>query len=67
MGLRRHGSRSTPTWSAAPCRSPISWHRASITGAAYTHPDFCIGCGNGLVRFDTHDVGVVVLDWRLRR
>lgn len=33
-----------------------------ITGTAYTDPDFCIGCGNGLVRFDTHDIGVVVLD-----
>jgi hypothetical protein len=33
-----------------------------ITGTAYTDPDFCVGCGNGLVRFDTHDIGVVVLD-----
>ena len=33
-----------------------------ITGTAYTHPDWCIGCGPGLVRFDTFDVGVVVLD-----
>ena len=33
-----------------------------ITGRAYTDPDFCVGCGNGLVRFDTHDIGVVVLD-----
>jgi len=33
-----------------------------ITGTAYTHPDFCISCGSGLVRFDTFDVGVVVLD-----
>ena len=33
-----------------------------ITGEAHTNPDFCIGCGNGLVRFDTNDVGVVTLD-----
>ena len=33
-----------------------------ITGDAYTHPDFCIGCGQGLIRFDTFDIGVVVLD-----
>jgi hypothetical protein len=29
---------------------------------AHTHPDFCIGCVHGLVGFDSHDVGVVVLD-----
>jgi hypothetical protein len=33
-----------------------------ITGTAYTHPDWCVGCGHGLVRFDTFDIGVVVLD-----
>lgn len=33
-----------------------------ITGEAHTHPDFCIGCGSGLIRFDTFDIGVVVLD-----
>jgi hypothetical protein len=33
-----------------------------ITGTAYTYPDFCIGCGNGLVGFDANDVGIVVLD-----
>jgi hypothetical protein len=33
-----------------------------ITGTAYTDPQFCLGCGSGLVRFDTNDVGVVVLD-----
>lgn len=33
-----------------------------ITGVAHTHPDFCIGCAHGLVGFDSHDVGVVVLD-----
>jgi hypothetical protein len=35
---------------------------AFITGTAYTNPNFCIGCGNGLIRFDTYDVGIVVLD-----
>ena len=33
-----------------------------ITGTAYTNPNFCIGCGEGLIRFDTFDVGIVVLD-----
>lgn len=33
-----------------------------ITGTAYTHPDFCIGCGGGLVGFASNDVGVVVLE-----
>ena len=34
---------------------------AFILGIPYTHPDFCIGCGQGRPGFDTHDVGVVVL------
>jgi hypothetical protein len=34
----------------------------STEGTPYTHPDFCIGCGKGLPAWDTHDVGVVVLD-----
>lgn len=29
--------------------------------AFYTHPDFCLGCGRGFGRFDTHDVAVVIL------
>ena len=35
-----------------------------ITGKFYPHPDFCLECGpgHGLPRFDTHDVGVVILD-----
>lgn len=33
-----------------------------ITGVAHTHPDFCIGCSQGLVGFDTHDIGVITLD-----
>ena len=44
---------------------PIAEFLASgpfITGTAYTHPDFCIDCGSGLIRFDTYDIGVVVLD-----
>jgi hypothetical protein len=44
---------------------PIAEFLASelfITGTAYTHPDFCIACGPGLIRFDTFDIGVVVLD-----
>lgn len=34
----------------------------AVEGTPITHPDFCIGCGPGLVRFDTHDVGVVILN-----
>ncbi len=33
-----------------------------LTNEAHTDPDFCLGCGRGLVRFDTNDVGVVTLD-----
>lgn len=33
-----------------------------VTGTPHTDPNFCLGCGAGLVRFATHDVGVVVLD-----
>jgi hypothetical protein len=33
-----------------------------VGGDPYPHPDFCIGCGNGLPGFATHDVGIVVLD-----
>jgi hypothetical protein len=34
----------------------------SIEGTPHTHPDFCVGCAKGLPGFDTHDVGVIVLD-----
>jgi hypothetical protein len=33
----------------------------SYEGTAYTNPDFCIGCGNGLPGFAYRDVGIVVL------
>ena len=33
----------------------------SYEGVAYTHPDFCIECGNGLPGFASTDVGVIVL------
>ncbi|OGT28227.1 MAG: hypothetical protein A2Z17_06400 [Gammaproteobacteria bacterium RBG_16_66_13] len=33
----------------------------SYDGVAFTHPDFCIGCGKGLPGFATHDVGIIVL------
>jgi hypothetical protein len=33
----------------------------SYDGVAYTNPEFCIQCGNGLPGFATRDVGVVVL------
>jgi hypothetical protein len=34
----------------------------SYDGTAFTYPDFCIGCGNGLPGFAQRDVGVIVLD-----
>lgn len=34
----------------------------SYEGTAYTYPDFCIGCGNGLPGFARGDIGIVVLD-----
>jgi hypothetical protein len=34
----------------------------STEGTPYTHPEFCMGCAEGLPGFDTHDVGVIVLD-----
>ncbi len=33
----------------------------SYDGVAYTFPDFCIECGNGLPGFAAYDVGVIVL------
>ena len=33
----------------------------SYDGVAFTNPDFCIGCGNGLPGFAQRDVGVIVL------
>ncbi len=33
-----------------------------ITAEAHTYPGFCLGCGKGLVRFDTNDIGVLTLD-----
>lgn len=33
----------------------------SYEGTAYTYPDFCIECGNGLPGFAYRDVGVIVL------
>lgn len=33
-----------------------------VSGTWYPDPAFCIGCGNGLPGFDTHDLAVVILD-----
>jgi hypothetical protein len=35
---------------------------AFYAGTFYPDPDFCTGCGGGLVGFATHDVAVVILD-----
>jgi hypothetical protein len=36
--------------------------RQSFFGSYFFDPQFCIGCSNGLVGFDTHDVAVIILD-----
>ncbi len=36
-------------------------NRLELAGTFYADPQFCVGCGNGLPRFDTHDIGVVVM------
>ena len=33
-----------------------------VRGTFHAHPNFCIGCGNGIPGFDRFDVAVVVLD-----
>ena len=38
--------------------SPRVW----LPGKWTPNPDWCIGCGNGLPGFDSHDVAVIVLD-----
>jgi hypothetical protein len=44
--------------------SLVNWLASDpfITGTAHTEPDFCLGCGKGAIRFDSHDVGIVTLD-----
>jgi len=39
----------------------------AIEGTPHTNPDFCIGCGNGLPGFAIRDVGIVVLDHRVKK
>jgi hypothetical protein len=39
---------------------PINYFQ--YTGTWTPNPDWCIGCGNGLPGFDSHDVAVIVLD-----
>jgi len=36
--------------------------RQSFFGSYFFDPQFCTGCGNGLVGFDTHDIAVIILD-----
>jgi hypothetical protein len=45
----------SPAFDGYPCQGDTG-------GTPHPHPDFCIGCGPGLPRFASHDVGVVVLD-----
>ena len=35
--------------------------RTEFSGTFHADPQFCLQCGNGVPRFDTHDVAVVVL------
>jgi hypothetical protein len=46
---------------SAPLRLRFVWN-IDVGGTPYTDPDFGNPTGPGLVRFDTHDVGVVFLD-----
>ena len=41
---------------------PFSLATDFTQGTFFPDPDWCIGCGNGLPGFDTHDVAVVVLN-----
>jgi hypothetical protein len=47
---------------------PYNLKKDFVTGTFYPHPDFCIDCGlgHGLPEFDSHDVGVVILDHKYR-
>lgn len=44
----------SPTFDGYPCEGDAG-------GTPHPHPDFCIGCGPGIIRFAKRDVGVVVL------
>lgn len=41
---------------------PYALESDFVTGTFYPHPDYCLECGPGLPGFNTHDVGVVVLN-----
>jgi hypothetical protein len=41
---------------------PYAFPADFTEGTFNPHPDWCIGCGRGLPRFDTHDVAVVALN-----
>ena len=43
------------------------WTGGASWGVPHTEPGFCIACAPGLPGFDTHDVGVVVLDTPVTR
>jgi hypothetical protein len=45
----------SPAFNGYPCQGDAG-------GTPHPHPDFCTGCGPGLPRFASHDVGVVALD-----
>ena len=45
----------SPAFDGYPCQGDAG-------GTPHPHPDFCTGCGPGLPRFASRDVGVVVLD-----
>jgi hypothetical protein len=45
---------ASPTFDGYPCHGDAG-------GTPHPHPDFCTGCGPGIIRFANYDVGVVVL------
>jgi secreted trypsin-like serine protease len=58
------GTAAARVWFDADVQSNAEYPFSGATsydGIAYTHPDFCIGCGNGLPGFASTDVGIIIL------
>lgn len=53
---------SLPVYVSFKSEPPFSLANDFTEGTFHPHPDWCIGCGPGLVRFDTNDVAVITLN-----
>jgi hypothetical protein len=53
---------SLPVYVSYKSGPPFSLANDFTEGTFHPHPDWCIGCGPGLPRFDTHDVAVITLN-----